>query len=44
MSAETYDALGRAISEHVLDEALEVADFVRDWVVVASKNSMDSDG
>jgi hypothetical protein len=44
MSAETYDALSRAISEHALDEALEPADFVRDWVVVASTSSMDSDG
>lgn len=44
MSAETYEALGRAISQHVLDEAMEAADFVRDWVLVASTSSMDSDG
>ena len=44
MSAETYDALTRAISAHVLDEALEPADFVRDWALVASTSSMDSDG
>lgn len=44
MSAETYDTLGRAIAEHVLDEALEPADFVRDWVIVASTGSMDDDG
>lgn len=44
MSAETYEALGRAIAEHVLDESLEPADFVRDWVLVASTASMDSDG
>lgn len=44
MSAETYDALGRAIAEHILDEALEPADFVRDWVIVAATSSMDDDG
>jgi hypothetical protein len=44
MSAETYEALSRAISDHALDEAIDQADFVRDWVVVASMSSMDSDG
>jgi hypothetical protein len=44
MSAETYEALGRAITDHVLDESIEPADFVRDWALVASTSSMDSDG
>jgi len=44
MSAETYEALGRAISDHVLDEAIEPADFIRDWVVVASTSEINSDG
>lgn len=44
MSAETYEALNRAIADHVLSEALEPADFVRDWALVASTSSMDSDG
>ena len=44
MSAETYEALGRAIADHVLDESLEPVDFVRDWVIVASTATMDSDG
>lgn len=44
MSAETYDALTRALADHVLDESVEPADFVRDWVIVASTASMDSDG
>ena len=44
MSGETYDSLSRAISDHVLDEALDPADFVRDWVIVASTSSMDDDG
>lgn len=44
MSSESYEALGRAITEHVLDEAPEPADFVRDWVIVASTSSMDDDG
>lgn len=44
MSAETYEALNRAIADHVLDESLEPADFVRDWALVASTFSMESDG
>lgn len=44
MSAETYDALNRAIADHVLDESIEPADFVRDWVMVASTSNIDSDG
>jgi len=44
MSAETYDDLARALTEHCLDEALEPVDFVRDWVIVASTSSMDDDG
>lgn len=44
MSAETYEALGRAIADHVLDETVEPADFVRDWALVASTSSMESDG
>jgi len=44
MSAETYEALNRAIADHVLDESLEPADFVRDWALVASTSSMESDG
>jgi len=44
MSAETYDDLTRAISAHVMDEALDPADFVRDWVIVVSTAYMDGDG
>jgi len=44
MSSETYNALTRAISEHVMDETLEPADFVRDWALVAATSNMDSDG
>jgi len=36
MSADTYMALQRAIENHILDESLQVADIVRDWVLVAS--------
>lgn len=44
MSSETYEALTRAIADHVLDETIEPADFVRDWALVASTSSMESDG
>lgn len=44
MSAETYEELTRAISAHVMDEALDPADFVRDWVIVVSTADMDDDG
>lgn len=41
MSAETYAALDAAVTAHVIDEALEDTDLVRDWVVVASTSSLD---
>lgn len=44
MSAESYEALSRAITEHILDESLDHADFVRDWVIVASTSTMEDDG
>lgn len=40
MSAETYQALDAAITAHVIDEALDEADIIRDWVVVASTSSV----
>lgn len=43
MSAETYAALDAAITAHVIDEALDQADLVRDWVVVASTSSLNND-
>jgi len=44
MSSTTYDALTRAIAEHVLDEAEDPADFIRDWVLVASTAYMEDQG
>jgi len=41
MSADTYLALQRAIENHILDESIQVADIVRDWVVVASTATLD---
>lgn len=41
MSAETYAALDAAVTAHVIDEALEDTDLVRDWVLVASTSSLD---
>lgn len=41
MSAETYAALDAAVTAHVIDEALEDTDLVRDWAVVASTSSLD---
>jgi len=41
MSAETYAALDAAVTAHVIYEALEDTDLVRDWVVVASTSSLD---
>tara|TARA_R110000824_G_scaffold384861_1_gene578979 strand:+ start:203 stop:439 length:237 start_codon:yes stop_codon:yes gene_type:complete len=41
MSAETYMALQRAVEQHVLDEAYDEADLVRDWVLVASTAGFD---
>lgn len=43
MSAETYRALDAAIQAHVIDEALNEADLVRDWVVVGSTASVNDD-
>lgn len=44
MSADTYDALQRAITDHVIDEAIDEADLVRDWVLVASTTTFDDTG
>jgi hypothetical protein len=41
MSAETYAQLDAAITAHIIDEALDEADIIRDWVVVASTSSID---
>jgi hypothetical protein len=41
MSAETYAALDAAVTAHVIDEALEQADLIRDWVLVASTSSLE---
>lgn len=41
MSVETYAALDAAITAHVIDEALDEADIIRDWVIVASTSSVD---
>lgn len=41
MSVETYQALDAAIQAHVIDEALDEADLVRDWVIVASTSSIE---
>ncbi len=43
MSAETYAALDAAVTAHIIDEALDEADLVRDWVVVASTSSLDDE-
>jgi len=44
MSAETYDALQRAVTDHVIDESPDDPDIVRDWVLVASTADLDQDG
>ena len=43
MSSETYMALQRAVEEHIIDESIEDADIVRDWVLVASTANFDDD-
>ena len=42
MSAETYNALDAAIQAHIIDESMDEADLVRDWVVVASTSAIDN--
>ena len=37
-------ALQRAVEEHVLDETLDEADIVRDWVLVASTAGFSDEG
>ena len=44
MSAETYDALQRAVTDQVIDESPDDPDIVRDWVLVASTADLDQDG
>jgi hypothetical protein len=40
MSAETYAALDAAITAHIIDEAIDEADIIRDWVVVAATSAI----
>ena len=44
MSIETYSALQKAIEDHVIDESIDEADIVRDWVLVASTANFNQDG
>ena len=43
MSAETYQALGEAITAHIIDESEAPVDMVRDWVIVGAPVSLSED-